>query len=84
MIYANLTSGQRYTIATESTPVPNSTVGLDVMQEYFDHWYNVTESVLGVTGVIGSIAFQPVPMAFTKKAKERGGVSIPELHVHKD
>ncbi|KAJ5531951.1 hypothetical protein N7494_008503 [Penicillium frequentans] len=65
--------GQRYTIATESTPVPNSTVGLDVMQEYFDHWYNVTESVLGVTGVIGSIAFQPVPMAFTKKAKERGG-----------
>ncbi|KAJ5109473.1 hypothetical protein N7456_006148 [Penicillium angulare] len=65
--------GQRYTIATETTPVPNSTVGSSILQEYHDHWYNVTESVIGVTDVIGSIAFQPVPKSFTKQAKARGG-----------
>lgn len=73
-------SGQRYTIATETTPVPNATVGSDVLQEYYDHWYNVTESVIGVTDVIGSIAFQPVPKAFTEKAKARGGVSSHTTH----
>ncbi|CAI7607613.1 unnamed protein product [Penicillium manginii] len=65
--------GQRYTIATETTPVPNKTVGSSVLQEYYDHWYNVTEDVLGVAGVLGSIAFQPVPKTFSQKAKDRGG-----------
>ncbi|KAJ5580286.1 uncharacterized protein N7459_006271 [Penicillium hispanicum] len=65
--------GQRYTIATETTPVPNSTVGPGILQEYYDHWFNVTNTVLDVTGVLGSIAFQPVPKTFTEKAKERGG-----------
>ncbi|KAJ5464448.1 FAD-linked oxidoreductase [Penicillium daleae] len=65
--------GQRYTIATETTPVPNSTVGTAPLQEYYDHWFNVTESVLEVTGVLGSIAFQPVPKTFSEKAKARGG-----------
>ncbi|OGE50000.1 hypothetical protein PENARI_c019G01780 [Penicillium arizonense] len=65
--------GQRYTIATETTPLPNKTVGADVLQEYYDHWFNVTESVLEVTGVLGSIAFQPVPRTFSQKAKDRGG-----------
>jgi hypothetical protein len=69
-----LYSGQRYTIATETTPVPNSTVGTAPLQEYYDHWFNVTESVLEVTGVLGSIAFQPVPKTFSEKAKARGGV----------
>jgi hypothetical protein len=45
-----------------------------VLQEYYEHWYNVTESVLDVTGVLGSIAFQPVPKTFSQKAVERGGV----------
>ncbi|KAJ5109633.1 hypothetical protein N7532_002278 [Penicillium argentinense] len=65
--------GQRYTIATETTPVPNKTVGSSVLQEYYDHWYNVTKDVLSVTGVLGSIAFQPVPKTFSQKAKDRGG-----------
>lgn len=74
-----LASGQRYTIATETTPVPNKTVGSSVLQEYYDHWYNVTEDVLSVTGVLGSIAFQPVPKTFSQKAKDRGGdlLSVP-------
>lgn len=67
-------SGQRYTIATETTPLPSETVGSGVLQEYYDHWFNVTETVLDVTGVLGSIAFQPVPKTFSQKAKERGGV----------
>lgn len=67
-------SGQRYTIATETTPVPNSTVGIAPLEEYYDHWFNVTESVLEVTNVLGSIAFQPVPKTFSEKAKARGGV----------
>jgi hypothetical protein len=49
-------------------------VGSGVLQEYYDHWFNVTESVLEVTGVLGSIAFQPVPKTFSQKAKDRGGV----------
>ncbi|KAJ5201410.1 uncharacterized protein N7498_006073 [Penicillium cinerascens] len=71
--------GQRYTIATETTPVPSKAVGSSVLQEYYDHWYNVTESVLAVPGVLGSIAFQPVPTAFSQKAAERGGdlLSVP-------
>lgn len=70
-------SGQRYTIATETTPSPNKTVGSGVLQEYYDHWFNTTETVLDVTGVLGSIAFQPVPKTFSKKAKARGGVRSP-------
>lgn len=73
----NPLSGQRYTIATETTPVPNSTVGTAPLQEYYDHWFNVTDTVLGVTGVLGSIAFQPVPKTFSEKAKARGGVRYP-------
>ncbi|KAJ6151702.1 hypothetical protein N7470_006830 [Penicillium chermesinum] len=43
------------------------------LQDLYDHWYNVTESVLEVAGVLGSIAFQPVPKTFSQKAKDRGG-----------
>ncbi|GAQ05523.1 hypothetical protein ALT_2844 [Aspergillus lentulus] len=65
--------GQRYTIATETTPLPNKTVGADVMQRYYDHWFNVTNTVLEVPNMLGSIAFQPMPRTITSKAKARGG-----------
>lgn len=51
-----------------------------MLQGYYDHWRNVTKSVLEVSGVLGSIAFQPVPTTFTQKAKERGGVSNPRMN----
>jgi hypothetical protein len=73
-------SGQRYTIATETTPLPNKTVGAEVMQRYYDHWFNVTNTVLEVPNVLGSIAFQPMPRTITSKAKARGGVSAGSLH----
>ncbi|CAI7596704.1 unnamed protein product [Penicillium glandicola] len=65
--------GQRYTIATETTPLPNKTVGAVPLEEYYQHFRDVAGSVLGVTGVIGSIAFQPMPKTFSQKAKDLGG-----------
>ncbi|KAJ5121031.1 FAD linked oxidase N-terminal [Penicillium bovifimosum] len=72
--------GQRYVIATETTPLPNSTVGAVPLQEYYDHWKDVSKSVLGVAGALGSIAFQPMPKTYSEKAKARGGdlMSIPD------
>lgn len=71
---------QRYTIATETTPLPNKTVGAEVMQRYYDHWFNVTNTVLEVPNMLGSIAFQPMPRTITSKAKARGGVIAESLH----
>lgn len=45
------------------------------MQSYYDHWFNVTNTVLTVPNVIGSIAFQPMPRSIISKAKSLGGVS---------
>lgn len=70
-------SGFRYTIGTETTPLPNKIVGAEVMQTLYDNWYNTTKTVLDITGMLGSIAFQPMPKAITSKAKALGGVSIP-------
>lgn len=57
------------------------------MQAYYDHWFDVTKSVLGVPGMIGSLALQPMPKAITSKAKAKGGVSptlptLSFLHFH--
>ncbi|KAL4878318.1 hypothetical protein BJY04DRAFT_114143 [Aspergillus karnatakaensis] len=65
--------GQRYTIATETTPLPPTEAGETVMQTYYDHWFNMTNTVLDVPNMIGSLALQPMPRAITAKAKERGG-----------
>ncbi|KAJ5895641.1 hypothetical protein N7495_007332 [Penicillium taxi] len=69
--------GQRYTIATETSPtektsVPNAT-GSTVLQQYYDYWFNITSSVLEIPNAIGSIAFQPVPMTSPQKSQDRGG-----------
>jgi hypothetical protein len=45
------------------------------MQSYYDHWFNITNTVLEVPNVIGSLALQPMPRAITSKAKAKGGVS---------
>lgn len=54
-------------------PVPDVAVGEEVMGAVYDNWRNTTESVLGVSGLIGSIAFQPIPKLLARKALERGG-----------
>lgn len=69
-------SGQRYAIATETTPLPNATVGVEVMTALFETFYNTTSEVLLDTGVIGTIAFQPMPRTITSKAIALGGVRL--------
>ena len=46
--------GSIYTIATETTSLPNATVGAEVLGAYYDHWRSTTMSVLEVSGIIGS------------------------------
>ncbi|KAI9369575.1 hypothetical protein BJX61DRAFT_136481 [Aspergillus egyptiacus] len=65
--------GQRYTITTETTPLPSSGVGAEVMQSFYDHWFDVTDTVIGVPGILGSLALQPMPRTITSKAKAKGG-----------
>ena len=52
-------------------------MGTAPLEEYYEHFRDVTGSVLEVAGILGSIAFQPLPKTFSQKAKERGGVRIP-------
>jgi hypothetical protein len=66
--------GQIYTIGTETMPLPNATAGPVVMKGIYDAWHEVASSVRNVPGAIVSIAFQPLPKMFIKKAKELGGV----------
>ncbi|EEA25210.1 hypothetical protein TMatcc_006569 [Talaromyces marneffei ATCC 18224] len=74
--------GQRYAIGTETTPLPNATVGLEVMTTLFNTFYNTTSTVVGDLGMIGTIAFQPMPRTITSKAKAMGGdlLSFPDTH----
>lgn len=65
--------GSIYTITTETTPLPNATNGAEVLGAIYDNWRNTTESVIGVSGIIGSIAFQPIPKMIARKAREMGG-----------
>ncbi|GIK04265.1 hypothetical protein Aspvir_008344 [Aspergillus viridinutans] len=51
--------GQRYTIATETTPLPNKTVGAEVMRRYYDHWFNVTDTLLEVPNMLGIFSTSP-------------------------
>jgi hypothetical protein len=62
-----------YTIATETIPLPSVDVGADFLGDIYDNWRNTTESVIDAVGVIGSIAFQPIPKRLARKAKEAGG-----------
>lgn len=67
--------GQRYIIGTETTPLPKNNGSSAILQTYYDHWFNVSNSVLEVPGLLASMAFQPMPRAITQKAKQLGGVS---------
>ncbi|KAL4943461.1 hypothetical protein BDV06DRAFT_234678 [Aspergillus oleicola] len=64
--------GQRYAIATETTPLPPADAP-EVLQTYYDHWLNTTNEVLDVLGLVGSFALQPMPRTITSKAKAMGG-----------
>ncbi|KAF2021862.1 FAD-binding domain-containing protein [Aaosphaeria arxii CBS 175.79] len=65
--------GSIYTITTETLPLPDSTVAADVLGAIHSNWRNVTQSVIGTSGLIGSIAYQPLPRGLARKAREAGG-----------
>lgn len=65
-----------YTISTETVPLPSAEVGADFLGALYDNWRNTSKSVLGVAGVIGSMAFQPIPKRLARKAREAGGDMI--------
>ena len=68
--------GSIYTITTETLPVPSVENGAEVLRAVYDNWRNTTTDVLGVGGIIGSIAFQPIPKMLARKAREMGGDMI--------
>ncbi|KAI1394288.1 FAD binding domain-containing protein [Hypoxylon trugodes] len=65
--------GSVYTIGTETMPLPSKEDGPEVMQNIFDHWVNVSNTAQEVSGLIASIAFQPMPKRIASLAKSKGG-----------
>ncbi|KAH7051017.1 FAD binding domain-containing protein [Macrophomina phaseolina] len=67
--------GSAYTIATETTPLlpadspqaVNTTVAH--LQACYDHWVAVAKARAAVPGLVASIAFQPYPAAFARRAR---------------
>ncbi|KAF2431252.1 putative FAD dependent oxidoreductase [Tothia fuscella] len=65
-----------YTIATETMPLPNATVGAEVMQGIYDTWHKVATSVGRVPGAVASIAWQPMPKAIIQASNQYGGIVL--------
>lgn len=66
--------GQRYLISTETSPLAkDAETGVELFKGFYDHYKDTAKSILETPGLIGSMAFQPVPKTLTKKAIERGG-----------
>lgn len=71
-----IVKGSVYTIATETTPLlpADSPAAIDTtnahLEEVFNHWVNVSKSYSDVPGLIASVAFQPYPATFARKARE--------------
>ncbi|KAF1951770.1 hypothetical protein CC80DRAFT_597222 [Byssothecium circinans] len=68
--------GSIYTITTEMIPVPSSANGAEVLGAVHDNWRNTSTGTLVVSGIIASIAYQPVPKMLARKAREMGGDMI--------
>ncbi|KAF2086998.1 FAD binding domain-containing protein [Saccharata proteae CBS 121410] len=65
--------GSVYTITTETTPVPPATpAGTQMMTDFYDFWYSNTKNLSLVPGLVGSIAFQPMPKTIVQKAIDSG------------
>lgn len=65
-----------YTIGTETTVLPNKTMGVEVMEAFYDSWHKNALSVKDVGGVVASIAFQPMPKLIPQISKASGGVVV--------
>ncbi|PVH71557.1 FAD dependent oxidoreductase [Cadophora sp. DSE1049] len=65
--------GTVYSIATETSPLPNSEVGHTVLKSYYDHFLSVTMANKHVPGLSATMAFQPLPKRLAQKSKANGG-----------
>ncbi len=65
--------GSIYTITTEMMPLPSVENSAEVLGNVYGYWKNTTKEILGVAGIIGSIAFQPLPKRLAREARNRGG-----------
>jgi hypothetical protein len=60
-------------IATESSPLPNSTFGPEVMKSYHDYFVDVAMANALVPGLTATMTFQPIPKRLAEKSKGNGG-----------
>lgn len=65
-----------YTIGTETTVLPNKTMGAEVMEAFYNSWHENAMSVKSVGGVVASLAFQPMPKIVPQISKSSGGVVL--------
>jgi hypothetical protein len=61
-----------YTIGTETAPLPNSTVGTQVMQGFYDSWHSEATKIPWIPGLVASLALQPLPKSIGRISKEKG------------
>ncbi|KAF2399747.1 FAD binding domain-containing protein [Trichodelitschia bisporula] len=64
---------QIYTIGTETTPLP-AAEAQPVMQELYSAWHTAAASVARVSGVVASLAFQPLPKSIPAISTQAGGL----------
>jgi hypothetical protein len=55
-------------------PLPNATMGTEVMQGLYKTWHDIASSVKSVSGVVVSIAWQPMPKSINRISKANGGL----------
>jgi hypothetical protein len=65
--------GDVYMIGTESTTLPNTTVGLEVLSSYHDYYVDVAMANSLVPGLTATMAIQPIPKRLAQKSQENGG-----------
>lgn len=66
--------GQRYLIATETSPLAHDAEsGVELFQSFYDHYKETAKSIITTPSLIASMAFQPVPRTLTEKAAALGG-----------
>lgn len=66
-------TSQIVTIMTETSPLPEEEVGLEVTKAYYDQFYNVTMDSASVSGLVATTAWQPLPKRLAAHALAQGG-----------
>ncbi|ROT43687.1 FAD binding domain-containing protein [Sodiomyces alkalinus F11] len=64
--------GSVYHIGTETMPLPDA-ANVAVLDDIYEHWKQVRSSILLVPGMVGNVAFQPLPRGMARIAREKGG-----------